>query len=102
MATPDGTIMEEPQTLDERCANARHCKQALGLDAIPAVIDTLEDDADRAYEAWPDRLVLIDADGNVAYRSEPGPFGFDLGEFRAALAREVTRVRGEALADEGT
>ncbi|MBL8840042.1 MAG: hypothetical protein JNL90_00755 [Planctomycetes bacterium] len=97
MATPDGTVMEEPQTLEERAANARHCKTALGLEALPALIDTLDDQADRAYEAWPDRLVLIDPDGKVAWRSGPGPFGFDLPGFRAAIAREVKRLRRDAV-----
>lgn len=92
MGTPDGSVIEEPLSLDERRANARHCKAALGLEAIPALVDTLEDEAERAYEAWPDRLVLIDAEGRVAWRSGPGPFGFDPAQLRAAIRRELERT----------
>jgi type I thyroxine 5'-deiodinase len=93
MGSPDGSVVEEPIGIEERCENARRCKAALGLGDVPALIDSLEGEADRAYEAWPDRMVLIDADGRVAWRSAPGPFGFDPAELRAALQQEVNRVR---------
>ena len=93
MGSPDGSVIEEPLTLEERCENARHCKESLGLGAIAALIDGLDDSAERAYEAWPDRMVLIDEEGRVAWRSKPGPFGFDVGEFKEAVQRELQRVR---------
>ncbi len=98
MATPDGSVIEEPQTIAERSANARHCKTALGLDAIPALVDTLENGADIAYDAWPDRLVVIDLDGRLAWLGESGPFGFKPGEMRAALLRELARQSGRERA----
>lgn len=95
MGTPDGSVIEEPLTLEERCEAARHCKEALGLAAIPALVDGLDGAAERAYEAWPDRMVLIDADGRVAWRSAPGPFGFEPAELRTAIQTELRRVRAE-------
>jgi hypothetical protein len=89
MATPDGTVMEEPRTLAEREGHARHCLAALDLAPIPALVDDLDDTANRLYEAWPDRLILIDREGRVAFRSAPGPFGFDVKAFAAAIEREL-------------
>lgn len=86
-------MIEEPLTLEERCENAHHCKEALGLGVIPALIDGLDNAAERAYEAWPNRIVLIDADGRIAWRSKPGPLGFVPIELNAAIQREVKRVR---------
>ncbi len=93
MGSPDGSVVEEPISLEERCENARRCKEALGLGEVPALVDLLDGAADRAYEAWPDRMVLIDADGCIAWRSAPGPFGFEPAELRSALQQEVRRVR---------
>ena len=45
--------------------------------------------APRAYTGWPDRLYLIDANGRMAYKSMPGPFGFEPDLLRAALVRTV-------------
>ncbi len=92
--------MEEPLTVDERIAHANHCKAALGLGEIPALIDELDDAANRAYEAWPDRLFLIDRDGKVAFRSPPGPFGFEPEQLAMAIQRELLRERGAVVPSE--
>lgn len=100
MATADATahgvtVIEEPVTLSERTAACSRCMSALDLEGIPAVVDDLGDAANLAYEAWPDRLILIDRAGRVAFRSPPGPFGFEPDELAAAIAREL-----ELLADD--
>jgi type I thyroxine 5'-deiodinase len=91
MATPDGAVMEEPRTLAERTDHAGHCMGTLDLAPIPALVDDMEDTANRLYEAWPDRLILVDRNGRVAYRSAPGPFGFDVEELDRAIERELAR-----------
>jgi len=89
IGTCDSTVMFEPRNLAERQDRAQHCMSALSLAPIPGVVDDLDDAANRAYEAWPDRLILIDRDGRVAYRSAPGPFGFDVDAFEEAIGAEV-------------
>ncbi len=54
---------------------------------FPAAIDGFENTAERAYTGWPDRIYLIDANGRIAYKSRPGPFGFKPEELKAALGR---------------
>jgi type I thyroxine 5'-deiodinase len=58
----------------------------LGIE-LPAVVDEPDNRTERAYTGWPDRLYLIDRDGRVAYKSRPGPFGFEPSELEAALRR---------------
>ena len=82
-------IVEDPKTIEERSELAQVCLSTLALDPIPAVVDTLDDAASRAYEAWPDRLYLIGKDGKVAYRGGPGPDGFDVGELEGAIVSEL-------------
>jgi len=44
----------------------------------------MADTARLAYDAWPERLYIIDA-GKVVYKGDPGPYGYDLGEVEAWL-----------------
>jgi hypothetical protein len=76
-----------PRTLEERARVAATCSVELELGDLPLLIDGLDDAVERAYAAWPDRLYLIDAEGNVAYRGEPGPRGFRPDDLEAALSR---------------
>src|SRR5262245_23135997 len=89
MGTCDGAVMFEARDLAERRDHAHHCMSALSLAPIPAVVDDLDDAANRAYEAWPDRLILIDREGRVAFRSGPGPFGFDVDALEKAIVEEL-------------
>ena len=46
----------------------------------------------KAYNAMPDRLFLIGADGRIAYRGARGPRGFKVDELAEAL-KEVTATK---------
>lgn len=80
----DGVVLATPKDLDERTEVAQSCVNKLGI-KFPAVVDGPEDTTERAYMAWPDRLYLIDREGSIAYKSRPGPFGFQPAELRTAL-----------------
>lgn len=84
-------IVEDPVTLDERRAVAAVCLAKLALEPMPALVDDMQDTANRAYDAYPDRLYLVGADGRIAYRGGPGPFGFDPDELEEAIQHELTR-----------
>ena len=58
----------------------------LGL-CIPALIDNPTNSVEEDYTAWPDRLYVIDRLGRVAYKSNPGPFGFNPDEMESVLKR---------------
>lgn len=82
-------VVEDPRTLAERQSLAETCLSKLALEAIPALVDTLDDAAGRAYNAWPDRLYLIGLDGTVRYQGGPGPDGFVPDELEAAIRSEL-------------
>lgn len=88
----DEPIVEDPVTLEERTALARRCTTELGLQAIPLMVDGMDDALALAYEAWPDRLYLIGRDGEVAWRCARGPFGFDPDGLEAAIQAELRKA----------
>ena len=90
MAGSGAPIVEEPLRFEERRAVAGTCSAKLALEPMPMLVDDMENGAERAYEAYPDRLLLVDRDGRVAYRSAPGPFGFKPDELEEAIRREVS------------
>jgi type I thyroxine 5'-deiodinase len=90
--TEEGSpVVEEPLDLGERTAVAKRCMSALALRPMPAVVDGIGNEVEAAYEAWPDRLFLVDREGRIAYRGGPGPFGFKPDELADALEKELAR-----------
>jgi Iodothyronine deiodinase len=84
----DNVLFTSPKNEDERAEIAGTCVRKLGI-KFPAVLDEFGNSTERAYTGWPDRLYLIDAQGRIAYKSKPGPFGFKPDQLQAALARAV-------------
>lgn len=75
--SPDPTTsINEPRTSDEREDVARTCATRLSL-RLPMLIDGMDGAAERAYDAWPDRIYVVDREGKIHYRGGHGPFGFD-------------------------
>ena len=87
----ENPILEDPLTLAERREVAGMCMASLELEALPALVDELDDAANRAYAAWPDRLYLVGKDGRIAYQGGRGPFGFDPDELEAAIQAHLDR-----------
>jgi Iodothyronine deiodinase len=79
-------IFASPKDEEERALVAGACVRKLGI-KFPAVLDGFDNTVEKAYSSWPDRIYLIDAKGRVAYKSRPGPFGFEPDELAASLKR---------------
>lgn len=71
----DKVIFASPKNFDERNQMGQLCVAKLGI-KFPAVIDTFDNATKRFYTGWPDRLYVIDRDGQLSYKSGPGPYGF--------------------------
>ncbi len=76
--------MAQPTSLEARCEVASSCVARLDL-TIPTVVDGLDDRVSRLYGAWPERLYVVDAQGEVSYKGAMGPFGFEPDEVREHL-----------------
>jgi hypothetical protein len=54
---------------------------------IPLLVDPIENPANAAYAAWPERLYIVDEQGRIVYKGGPGPFEFHPEEVEAWLSR---------------
>lgn len=86
----DKVVYASPTDFRQRAELADICVVKLGI-KLPAVVDRFDDAVEMAYSGWPDRLYVIGADGRVAYKSRPGPFGFKPAEMEEALKRAFAR-----------
>lgn len=84
-----GVVYANPKTGEDRAALAQSCVRELKI-GIPAVVDGTDNSTERAYTGWPDRLYVIDSSGRIAFKSAPGPYGFNPGDLEKALA-QVTK-----------
>ena len=89
----EGVLFRNPTTSEERERVASSCVRKLHI-AIPALIDSIQNSVEQEYTGWPDRLYLIGVDGQIRYKSEPGPFGFNPKGLAAALG--VNSVAGSS------
>jgi hypothetical protein len=74
--------IDQPKTLQERQKVAAEFAKSLSL-TLPILVDTMDDQVNKTYAGWPDRLYVIDAQGNIAFKGSKGPGGF-LPSVRAA------------------
>jgi hypothetical protein len=51
---------------------------------LPLAVDPMDDAANRAYAAWPERLYIIEG-GRIVYKGGNGPFNYKPEEVRAWL-----------------
>jgi hypothetical protein len=77
-------VYRQHRSLEERAEVAGVCMRALDLE-MPVALDEMSDEVDLAYAALPERLYVIDREGRIAWRSEPGPWGFDVDAWDVAL-----------------
>ena len=82
----DNVVFATPKNEDEREFIAGACVRKLGI-KIPAVLDEFGNGTEAAYTGWPDRLYLIDGQGHIVFKTQPGPFGFKAELLAAALAK---------------
>jgi type I thyroxine 5'-deiodinase len=84
----DQVLLADPRSAPERASAATTCVRKLGLE-MPALVDSMANEVERAYSGWPDRLYVIGRDGRIVYKSSPGPFGFHPAAAEQALQRAI-------------
>jgi len=91
-ATPDGPI-HSPKTLEERVELARQLVAFAGsnnLTDVRTLVDHPQDDfLAEAYEAGPERIVILDRSLEVVYFTGQGPFQYDLEEVETFIKERL-------------
>jgi thiol-disulfide isomerase/thioredoxin len=88
-------VYRTAQDEKERTSTANVCEKALKVE-FPILVDDMKDEVANTYMAWPTRLYVIGTDGKIAYKSLPGPFGFEAAPLADALARIAPPVKPSA------
>lgn len=70
-----GVCYRQPRTLADRLAIARDFTARFDY-SIPLLVDGMDNGAMHLYSGWPERFYIVGTDGLIAYKGEPGPFGF--------------------------
>jgi hypothetical protein len=81
----------QPKTLEQRVAIAQDFVKRQKY-PLPFGIDDMNNAADLAYSAWPERLYVIDEQGRIAFAGGIGPFKYDPQEVRAWLTKRFGPV----------
>jgi type I thyroxine 5'-deiodinase len=76
----------QPKTLAQRVAIANDFVRRFDY-GIPLVVDPIDNRANAAFAAWPERLYVIDERGKIVYKGKPGPFGYHPEEVEAWLKK---------------
>ena len=71
----EDAVVTQQTTLEQRRQQAHETAARLGL-TMPLLLDEMDNATSIAFAAWPERLVVADADGLIAYPGSPGPWGF--------------------------
>jgi type I thyroxine 5'-deiodinase len=77
----------QPKSLDQRVAIAKDFVGRFQYE-LELVVDPMENLAEEAFAAWPERLYVVD-DGKIVYKGDVGPFGFKPDEVEQWLAARL-------------
>ena len=80
----EGVCYAQPTTLEQRAAIANDFVKRFDY-RLPLVLDPIDNPAEDAFAAWPERLYVVDESGNIAYKGGTGPMNFDPDELEVWL-----------------
>jgi type I thyroxine 5'-deiodinase len=80
----------QPTTISQRVRIANDFVKRFGWE-LPTVVDPMDNRANALYAGWPERFYVIER-GRIAYKGEPGPFGYHPEEVEAWLAARFPRA----------
>ena len=83
-----GVVHDAPTTIEERAELAEVCVLELNF-KMPMLLDNMSNEVDGKYNALPERLYVIDAEGIVRFKTVAGSHGFDPEAWAEAVAAEV-------------
>ena len=75
--------IRSPQSIDERRRVAQAFAAKLKV-TMPILVDTLDDQVEKTYACWPNRMYILDAEGRIVDKGSAGPDGVSGSAKRAA------------------
>jgi len=78
-------VFKQPKLFAERQDAVKILVERLKF-RMPVAIDGMDNRADSAFAAWPERIYIVGPGGRVAYKGGMGPFEFDVKDAGERLA----------------
>src|SRR5260370_26569861 len=91
----DDVCYAQPKTLEQRVIIANDFIKRFKF-SLPFGIDDMNNAANDAYAAWPERIYIIDESGHIAYRGGIGPFNYNPEETPQWLAPPHRALKRQA------
>ena len=82
-------VFKQPRLFEERRDAVKILVERLKF-RMPVAIDGMDNRADAAFAAWPERIYIVGPGGRVAYKGGMGPFGFKPEEAGKSLSEVLT------------
>ena len=92
----EGIVMAPAANMNERKDHATMCIRKLHVQ-FPALLDSMEGPAEKAYSAWPSKAYLVDKRGRVAFETGLNEQDFSPEQLDAALRKMRTSVKAPEL-----
>ena len=92
----ENVVFKQPRLLEERREAAKILVERLKC-RLPVAIDGMDNRADAAFAAWPERIYIVAPGGRVAYKGGMGPFEFDV----EAAGKKLSELLASAPARTG-
>ena len=93
----ESVCYKQPKNLEDRVAIANDFVKRFQY-RVPLAIDPIDNPANSAYAAWPERLYVVDEKGVIVYKGKPGPFGYHPEEVEEWLAKRFPGEKTEKTA----
>jgi type I thyroxine 5'-deiodinase len=84
----ENVCYRQPRSLSDRVLIANDFVKRFHY-PLPLAIDAMDDGVEKVYAGWPERFYIIDRQGVIVYKGEPGPFGFHPEEVDVFLSRTM-------------
>ncbi len=93
----EGIVLEPAANMGERHDHATMCVRKLHIE-FPALIDSMEGSAEKAYAAWPSKAYVVDRHGKILFSTGLSEQDFHPDDVEAALRKAATPVKQSGLA----
>ena len=88
----EGIVLEPAANMGERQDHATMCVRKLHIE-FPALLDSMNGSAEKAYAAWPSKAYVLDKHGKILFSTGLSEQDFHLNELEAALRNAATPVK---------
>lgn len=82
----ENVLLESAKSYEQKEEHATSCVRNLGI-TFTTLVDGMDNATEKAYTAWPDRFYIVDKEGKIVVKGQPGPAGFKAPEIEAGIKK---------------